>query len=423
MYTVSFLAIGSELLDGRVVDTNSVFLSRSLISLGINVNQKLSCDDQISEIKDALAYLSKTSNCIIVTGGLGPTSDDLTREAIAEFVNTDLELDEESLQNLKALYTKRHREMDPSNVKQATFPKTSTVILNPIGTAPGFSIKVPETNVVIISLPGVPRELVPMFEETVLPYMKSILPADTPQLSTHGFCLFGLPESVIGSKIKALKLPNDISVSYRASFPEVHVLLKRKGDLEPYIHQVVETLGREYIFAENLNTSLMERVHRLLSEKEYTLSVVESCTGGLLGELLTRTPGSSKNFKGGIIAYSNEVKSASLDVPKTIIEDKGAVSHEVAAHLALSVNKVIPASFSLSITGVAGPDGGTVEKPVGTFYIGFCNGKEVYTYKCFYLAERDMIRKYAAYKSLDILRRHLRGYGKPDDCEVVRHFF
>jgi nicotinamide-nucleotide amidase len=424
MYTISYLSIGSELLDGRVIDTNSVFMSRSLIPLGIDVAARISTDDRIEDIISALSYLSKISDCIIVTGGLGPTTDDLTREAISEFTRCPLLLNEESLEKLKRLYEIKKRNFDTSNEKQSLFPKTSKIILNPVGTAPGFSIEHLEQDkkVLLIALPGVPRELVAMFEDSVLPLLKDRLPLEQePLLHNHLLCVYGLPESVIGSKVTALSLPKEIKISYRAMFPEVHVQLRGRGNIGKYAQQIVEVLGEDNVYAENVTTTLGENIHALLIESQKTVAVAESCSGGMLSEILTLKSGASKFFLGSIVAYDNTVKAKLLSVSSQTLEQHGAVSHKAAAEMALGVRTALGSDFGISITGIAGPQGGTDDKPVGTFFIGLSTPQELISFRAFFHSERDLIRKYSAVKAIDILRRKINTLHPPKDTEIVTH--
>jgi nicotinamide-nucleotide amidase len=408
MHSVSILTIGSEVLDGRVQDSNSNYLCKKLAALGLNVSQILSCTDVISDINDLLTFASKRSNILILTGGLGPTTDDLTREAVAEFYSVPLKLNEGALSEMKALYQRRGRNFNPTNEKQALFPEGSLIVPNPVGTAPGFMIEdnTSDSIRVLVSLPGVPRELYAMFESTIEPFLKN-LKGITP-VNIKGFKCFGIPEAQIGARIQELNIPAEIFVSYRAAFPEVHIALKSHSTgLQHYYEKTMEAVGKDFIFTTDLAEDYEALIHKLLIEKNLSLSTAESCTGGMLSGMLTNVPGASQSYLGSIISYANSVKEGLLKVDKDQIVKFGAVSSEVAKVMAENCRKEIKSDISLSISGIAGPDGGTKEKPVGLFYIGIASKDHVSAHKFFLPLQRSQIRQYACSAALDVLRRYL----------------
>ena len=420
---ISLLLIGTELLDGRILDTNKRYLGDSLSKIGLTLVSAATSRDTIEEISQALDYLMPNSDYIICSGGLGPTTDDLTREAIADYAGKEIYLADEVLKNLHQLYETRKRSFDPSNTKQATFPRDSKIIKNPVGTAAGFSMQITKNNKssTIISLPGVPRELYAMLEESVIPQILNENP-EFKQQNLSSIRIFGLPESVVGSKVKSLNLPSSITVSYLASFPEVKVTLKAnntKASLDAEMLKVKEILGPDYIFSEDLTQDLFFKINELLTnnkvQQNKTIAVAESCTGGLIGAALTQYAGASKFFLGGIQAYSNKVKEEELNISKEVLDTEGAVSHKVAMLMAKNVKERFQSSVGISITGISGPDGGSPEKPVGTFFIGISSDKGTKSMRFFFLSSRDLIRTFCVYKALDVLRRELLELSLPDD--------
>lgn len=404
MHSVSILTIGSEVLDGRVQDTNSNFLCKKLALLGLEVSHILSCTDIISDIKDVLKFAFARTNIVIITGGLGPTTDDLTRESVAEFFSKKLVLSVEALNEMKALYQKRGRNFNPTNEKQALFPEDSKIIPNPVGTAPGFMMN--EDGMMLASLPGVPVEMIAMYQDTVEPFLKGldgIMP-----LNVKGFKCFSLPEAAIGAKIQELNIPEEIFVSYRAAFPEVHIALKSHSkEIDKYFEKTKQAIGAEFIFTENLNLSFEEYILNLLAEKKLTLTTAESCTGGMLASFLTNVPGSSKSFLGSIVSYANSVKIETLGISKELIDTHGAVSFEVAKAMAENCRIKLNSNIAVSITGIAGPDGRSPEKPVGLYYVGLSTKEGCSSHRHFLRMKRKQIRAYASHMALDIIRRHL----------------
>jgi len=411
--SVALLTIGSEILDGRVQDTNSQYMNDIISSHGIYISNILSCDDIEGEIVRALSFLFEKTDTVIVSGGLGPTDDDLTRESISKFFNRELIKDEDSLKVIIERYTKRGRAFDVSNNKQALFPKGSVVIPNPNGTAPGFFLEVDKKGVTC--LPGVPKELKHMFEHDVVSWIKK-RNSSSKKIERSSFKTFGLPEALVGSKVKGLNLDKDIVVSYRANFPEVQVVLKSERLIKNESQKVIEALGEEYIFSTDYHSSLPLTVHNLLMKSDHTIATAESCTGGGIAKLLTEFPGASKYFKGGIVAYDNKIKTNLLDVKSDSIDKFGAVSAEVALEMARNTRKKLYSSIGISISGIAGPDGGSPAKPVGTFFIGFSSEKIETSYKFFFSSSRDFIRTFSAYKALDITRRFLLEARPPSDA-------
>lgn len=412
--TVSVLVTGSEVLDGRVLDTNSHYVGEQLSRLGLRLGNVLSCDDDLSEMARCLSFLTEQNRIVITSGGLGPTADDLTRKAVADFCGVPLEHDTEAVKHLEEFFARRNRILEESNLQQALLPRGSTIIANPVGTAPGFIARA-RNGALIMSLSGVPHEFTRMFDDTVLPKILSEL-ADAQIQKVAGMKIFGLPESVVGKLIKKLDLPREISVSYRAFFPEVHIALKGFVDdirLLEMRNRVHDALGHDFVFTHDLEGSFEASVLRALISKHKTIATAESCTGGIISAMLTNQPGSSSVFLGGVCSYSNDAKEIVLGVRSETLSTFGAVSSEVAEEMAGGVRKKLAASVGLSVTGIAGPDGGSTEKPVGTFFIGVSLEERTFSQRYFYVGSRSTIRRFAAYAALDVVRRSLDGFQIP----------
>jgi nicotinamide-nucleotide amidase len=412
-FRVSILATGSELLDGRVVDTNSNFVARELTDLGLKLHRVLVVDDDLGELVEGLRELSRVSDFVITSGGLGPTDDDMTRDAVALFSGVGLREHPDARAHLEAFYSKRNRGLDETNLKQALLPANAKMIPNELGTAPGFKVE-PAVGRTVCSLSGVPREFKSMFFATVLPLIAARV-TNVPKWQRVSLKLFGLPESLVGKLVKALQLPGDIIVSYRAFFPEVHLVLKAKADfnLAPHAERVREAVTRAVIYTESYEESFEGAIHAILRSRGETIASAESCTGGLVSEMLTRTSGSSAAFLGGIIAYSNQVKQSELGVSAETLEHCGAVSAETVREMAQNVRVKLKATYGVSISGIAGPDGGSAEKPVGTFFVGVAGPAGVFDYKVLYVSDRRGVRTYAAYVALDLVRRTVLGLPLP----------
>ena len=410
MSAVSFLAIGSEILDGRIQDTNSAFMTSRLIEHGIGPRKILVCDDRIPEIVDSLKYLRTFSDIIVVGGGLGPTTDDVTRESIAEFSGKKLIFHENEFELLKQFFEKRQRALSENHKRQAMIPEGAKLIKNHVGTASGFIVEL-EDGAKIICLPGVPAELMSMFEATVEPLIVSHFKTRS-QIKKRVFRIFGLMESEVGSRIESLSLPEGIVASYRANFPEIQVKLKSEGseeELKEVASEVKAVIGEEFIFSQSLEWGIERVVHDLLLRSAKRVGTAESCTAGMLGMFLTNTPGSSTYYVGGVNSYSSQVKIHVLGVSQKTIQDYGEVSESTAKEMALGIRKLLNSDIGLSITGIAGPSGGTPKKPVGTVWIGLATGSECFGVKMFFPSDRERIRRFSTYFALDVLRRHLSG--------------
>jgi nicotinamide-nucleotide amidase len=410
---IGFLAIGSELLDGRVHESNALFAARALADFGVGLAGVTLCDDAESEITDALDHLINYSSIIIVSGGLGPTTDDLTREALAHYCGVTLFEDAGSLEYIKSIFEKRQRSFNPTNAKQASFPVGATIIINPVGTAPGFSIvtEKPGRKVILIALPGVPKEYTTMFSESVQPLILSSL-GITHIPPRKLIRVFGLPESEIGGRVEALKLSSELSISYRAHFPEIQVKIGHERDTElvaESMKRIEAALGSDRIFARSLDVRFEDYALDIVLQKNLTIGLAESCTGGAIGHLITNVPGASKVFLGSIVSYANQAKKALLGVSSASLDSVGAVSEEIASEMALGARQRFGSDIALSITGIAGPDGGSEDKPVGTYFIGLATSDGCQVFKLFFLSSRENFKRFVSWVALDILRRYVSG--------------
>lgn len=409
---LSILCTGTELLDGRIEDSNSRYLAATFETIGAHTQRILCCRDSIEDIQRSITFLLQDVDILFVSGGLGPTSDDVTREAIAAFLNLPLQKDDQALADLQELYRKRRRTFDNSNTKQVYFPQHARILKNPIGTAAGFHCEFERDGRKkhILVGPGVPHELHRMCADHFLPFLLSKFQELRAPISKV-FKVFGIPESKVGELVEASGVPAGLSISYRAHYPEVIVKLSGTDDVETeqFAQKTIERLGRDFVFSTESTGTIESAVQALFIQHGLTLATAESCTGGGIGALLTDTPGSSSYFLGGVISYSNEVKISTLGVSSAALQEHGAVSAEIAMQMASGVRTKLGSSVGISVTGIAGPDGGSTAKPVGTFYIGLCDKTKTVAFHCFASASRLMIRKFSAYTALDILRRYALG--------------
>ncbi len=407
--TCAVLCIGTELTRGELVDTNGPWLAAALTDLGFDVVEKATVDDDRARIIDAVKRLAGFASVIVCTGGLGPTTDDLTSEAVAEALGVPTERDEPSLDHIRRRLEKLGRAVSPSNAKQADFPRGSEILANPIGTAPGFQVKLGAA--LLYFMPGVPREMTRMFEEQVVPRIRPLAPNESFQIRLR---TFGLPESVVGERLAGVEeaFPGVI-IGYRAHFPEIEVKVlahgKRDGgnDAARALCQrataEVRTRLADVIYGEGDDT-FAGVVGKALRARGFTLAIAESCTGGLVGHMVTREPGASDFLLVDAVTYANSAKTRLLGVGEEVLRGHGAVSTEVAAAMAEGVRRVSDADIALSLTGVAGPSGGTADKPVGTVYIAVASARGTLVKHRVFPGERLQIQTLAAYVGLQLVR-------------------
>lgn len=416
LYTAETIAIGSELLVGGRSDSNSLFIADALASIGIEVRFKTIVGDDESDITDVLTTACRRAGTVIMTGGLGPTVDDCTREAVASVTGCRLARRKEAFESMKARLAQWGRTPNRGQLRQALIPSRATVLPNPVGSAPGFALT--WRNARVIALPGVPSEMQAMMQKSVIPFLtdqqgraKQARPHPIRRLIFH---TWGLPESEVDTKLKGL-IPKrtPVALGLLASPTGVLVSLTTRAHRsikEPVLLSLAEgvrTRLSEWIYAEGQDT-LEEVVGRLLRRQEMTVAVAESCTGGLIGYRLTQVAGSSAYVDRGVLCYSNRAKTDLLGVPAGLIEQHGAVSREVAEAMAKGMRERAGVSVALSVTGIAGPGGATETKPVGLVHIGLDGGSDgVVTKEFRFHGDRSVIRQRAAQAALDLLRRWL----------------
>ncbi|MDP9348394.1 MAG: competence/damage-inducible protein A, partial [Gemmatimonadota bacterium] len=372
----SLLAIGDEIVAGLTTDTNSGFLAEELRAIGVEPVGVLAAPDDEPAILRALERGLEDAEVVICTGGLGPTSDDLTTAVVARLVGRELKLDEGSLATIEERFRTRGMEMSPSNRKQALFPEGSTIVPNPAGTAPGFICQVARGEAIrhVVCLPGVPREMKRMARDTVIPWLETLRPAR--HFASRVYSTFGLAESRLGELLQGVVSPREGRLAFRAAFPRVQARITVSGapdeDLEARL-DVIEARVRErlgaHVYAVG-DVGMEEVLGTLLRGRGLTLGVAESCTGGLIGHRITDVPGSSAYFLLGVVTYANEAKEQILGVRSETLREHGAVSTQTAEEMAAGVRRISGASLGLATTGIAGPGGGTPEKPVGTVCVG-----------------------------------------------------
>ena len=405
------ITIGDEILIGQIVDTNSAWMGQNLNLHGIDVYQVTSVHDNHDHILKALAEAESRVDLVLITGGLGPTKDDITKKVLCEFFDTELVFYPEVFEHVQSLLSSRNVIINQLNRDQALLPANCRVLHNSAGTASGMWFE--RDNTIFVSMPGVPFEMEAIMTEEVFPRLVEM--GITQSIVHKTVLTIGLPESMLAEKIEEWEsaLPEFIKLAYLPSPMMVRLRLSGYGNnkslLQNEIDSRVKTLLQiipEYIFGfddENLGIVL----GRMLVESNQTLAVAESCTGGNIAHFLTSNPGSSAYFKGGVVAYSNEIKNKLLSIPVDVIETFGAVSQPVAEAMATGARKALNADFAVATTGIAGPDGGTEEKPVGTVWIAVAGPSGVkskmYIFK--HNRERNIIR--STHTALNMLRTFL----------------
>lgn len=410
MLSAEIIAIGSELLTPSKTDTNSLWLTERLNENGIEVKLKIVVGDDESRLKETIKDALNRSDVVITTGGLGPTEDDITRRVSADALGRKLIFRENILADISEKFRKMNREMPEINKRQAFIIENADVLPNPNGSAPGMLVEI--DNKYLILLPGPPRELKPMFETFVLPKLKQT--AGEIYVKRKVLRVTGMGESAVDELIAPIytlyKNPQTSTLFNRS---EIEIQLTAQGKSEIEANQLLEELADKIVaklgaavFA--VKGELMEEVvARLLTENGQTLAVAESCTGGLIAQRLTEIPGASKFFIEGVIAYANAAKIRSLNVAPDLIEIFGAVSAEVAEAMAKGLLERARTDFAISITGIAGPNGATKDKPVGLVFIGYASKAEVKSIKLNLPGDRHLIRWRASQAALDFLRRKM----------------
>jgi nicotinamide-nucleotide amidase len=412
---IEILATGDEIRTGAAIDSNSAHIAQVLEQAGLEAIRHTCVGDNMDIMVSILKEIGGRADIAVVTGGLGPTSDDITAEAAAKAKGVEQVLNRSALGVVENFFRTRKRTMSPSNKKQAMLPIGAESLNNPVGSAPGFFLKIDQCSFFFV--PGVPFEMKRMISDEVLPRIKK-LGGRTGELSlVKTLSTFDLAESVIGELLAGLSTEfPEITPGFRSKFPEIQVKLYIRGKddqvlrsiLEKASHWVLEKLG-EHIFSMD-GISMQAVVGRLLTAKQATLAVAESCTGGLISHLLTNVPGSSGYFLFSGVTYSNHAKTKVLGVSSEVLKQYGAVHEETVKRMAQGVRDVAGATYGLATSGIAGPDGGTDEKPVGTICFGLATPNDVKGFRfVFPFNTRLMNKRIFSMKALDLLRRELKG--------------
>ncbi|PYS85891.1 MAG: competence/damage-inducible protein A [Acidobacteria bacterium] len=410
MLSAEIIAIGSELLTPERSDTNSLWLTQKLNDIGIEVKLKTIVGDDEARLEETIRDAVKRSDIVITTGGLGPTEDDLTRQVSARALNKTLEYHNDLEVHLRARFRAWGREMPEINKRQAYIIEGADILPNPNGSAVGMYLSVDGKHIAIF--PGPPREMQPMFENHVFDRLK--VAAGDVIVKRRVLKISGMGESAVDEAIAPIYVtyPDvQTSILFNKSEVEAHLWLRSEDSiqadatLEEIAQKIVGKLGTAVFSIQG--ESMEEVVGRLLKKRGETLSVAESCTGGLIGSRLTDVPGSSAYFIEGVVSYSNTAKMRTLNVPEATLQEFGAVSAETAAAMAEGMRDAAKTDHSISVTGIAGPDGGSDEKPVGTVFVGYANGGRSKTMKIVLPGDRYLIRWRASQAALDYLRRQL----------------
>jgi nicotinamide-nucleotide amidase len=407
--TAEIITIGDELLIGQVINTNAAWMAAEFNRAGISIYQVTTISDDRNHIISALNEASRRSNLIFLTGGLGPTKDDITKQTLCEYFNTHLVFDQKVYDNILKLFGSRGLKVNELNRRQAEIPGNCKPVENKNGTAPGMWFE--KAGIIYISMPGVPYEMKEMVTNQIIP---ELIKRFNPEPIVHKTILTnGIPESVLAKQIEDWEdhLPSNIKLAYLPQPGAVRLRLTAKGGTKSSLEKLIsdEIIKLQKIIPENIsgydNEALNEIIGNLLRKSGKTLSTAESCTGGYIAHLITLVPGSSEYFKGSVIAYSNELKESMLDISKEALLKYGAVSEEVVKAMANEVRRKLNSDYSIATSGIAGPGGGTIQKPVGTTWIAIAT-PEFTTSKYFLMGEhRESNIKKTAQAALNMLRK------------------
>ncbi len=405
------ISIGSEILRGQITDTNANFIAKKLVESGIDLEHISAVSDNPESLLSTLKLALQRSNLIITTGGLGPTEDDITYHTIARALNLKLIKYPEAEENLKRIFKKINTTLSPSNIKQVYLPEGAKIIINQYGTAPAMILE--KDNKIICSFPGVPYEMKNLIEENLIPYLKEKFPPSMIKKSKT-LKITGLGESSVNELIRDyINKKTNFSFGIYANPEDIQVQITTQAPTEKEtdkllqysVNQLKKILGN-YVYGTD-KQSLEEVVGNLLKNRKIRVAVAESCTGGMLGEMITRIPGSSKYFQGGVISYNAKVKEDLLKVPPEVIRKYGEVSKQVVKLMAGEVRKCCHSDIGISITGIAGPGGATEKKKVGLVYMALADGEKTITKKHQLFGSRQLIRLRSVRRALNMLRMYL----------------
>ena len=406
--TAEIISIGDELLYGQTLDTNAHWISHKLDEYNIKVFQRTTIGDDADQILNAFATAAERVDIVLITGGLGPTKDDLTKPLLAKYFGVGMVHHEEVLRDITLLFAKASREVTALNAQQAELPANCEKITNPVGTAPGMWFY--ENNTVFVAMPGVPYEMKSIMTQGILPKLHEMFSKGV--LHHHIIKTIGITESSLSDLIEdwEVNLPKHIKLAYLPTKGQVKLRLTGSGNDLNTLKQEIDALQMaimpkiaKYVYGFGAD-SLEGVIGQLLNKNNLTLATAESCTGGYLAHMITSVPGSSRYFKGSVIAYSNEVKTAQLGVSTEDLKQQGAVSEEVAKAMAEGVRKALNTDIAIATTGIAGPDGGTIEKPVGTVWIAYSDKHKTLAKKFNFSRDRTFIVHWSALAALNMIR-------------------
>jgi nicotinamide-nucleotide amidase len=405
------ITIGDELLIGQTIDTNSAWLGAELSAIGFQVIRITSISDNKDQIISTLKEKKDKTDVVLITGGLGPTSDDITKQTLCEFFETSLVFDEEVFRRIEKMFLLRNFQMNENNRRQADVPESCRVLSNSAGTAPGMWFE--KEGTIYISMPGVPYEMKHIMTEHVIPDLR--IRFSSQHIIHRNIMTYGTSESRLAELLTGFEagLPMSVKLAYLPSFGVTKLRLTGTGSDESSLSNTIEEQVRklynqisEFIFAEN-EESLEMVIARLLKEKGKSLSIAESCTGGEVSHLITRVPGSSSYFKGSVIAYDNSIKTLLLGVSADTIATHGAVSKETVEMMADGARKLFNTDFSVATTGIAGPDGGTTEKPVGTIWVSVSSVNKTISEKYTFGPDRVINIRRFSLAAINLLRKQI----------------
>jgi nicotinamide-nucleotide amidase len=411
--TTAVLCIGTELTRGEIMNTNATWLCEELTLIGHEVSETVVVPDDREAIKTVLVRLSRANRVIVSTGGLGPTTDDITSECAAAVIGVALERHEPSFEAIRTRMARFGRAVAPSNAKQADFPGGAAILPNPNGTAPGFAVTIGKARAFF--MPGVPGEMKPMFANHVAPDLRVLVTGGSHQVRLR---TFGLPESTVNDRLAGIEAKYAVTLGYRAHFPEIEVKVlcraatptEAKRVARMAADDVKSRLG-DIVYGEG-SVDFAESVGALFRERSLTLAIAESCTGGLVSQLVTDHPGASEFFKGAIVAYDDSVKTAVLGVPPALVSSRGAVSIEVTRAMAEGARRALGVDVALAVTGLAGPGGATSSKSVGDVHLAVATSDGTTDRQLAFPGSRNQVRLLASYAGLSLVRRVvLHGHG------------
>jgi len=406
------ITIGDEILIGQIVDTNSAWMAQKLNLAGVRVKQITSVSDDRQHILDTLYQASQRADLILITGGLGPTKDDITKKTLAEYFQTGFRTDTDALKNVERIFARYNVPVSEINKKQAEVLENCTILLNMNGTAPGMWIE--NNKKIYVSMPGVPFEMMYMMEELVIPKIKETF--KLPNIYHHTILTAGIGESILAEKISDVEdsLPKHIKLAYLPKLGMVRLRLSGSGSDSKILNEEINTYSKkiidlisEYVIIES-DTALEKVILDLMDSNGLTLSTAESCTGGYISHLITQHPGSSKVFVGGAVCYSNQLKKSMLGVSEQTLNNFGAVSEETVKEMAIGAKSEYKSDYSISVSGIAGPDGGSTEKPVGTVWIAVSGKTKTISKKFTFGNKRIQNIERAAISALTLLFKLLK---------------